>query len=200
MCAWFCDQLNVDEKTVPVFFGVYAFPEGLKNEEIEALKKTAMQYPQPIAKDGFGYNIENRRISCVKPIDHKDTNLSWLLDRLTNMAQHANTSMRWNFQLDGFHEKMQYASFEREVGIYYDGHYDVGKTPMLSSRKLTIHVQLSDPADYEGGQLELYQIGPTPRRKGLVVVFPSFLMYRISPIIKGTRESLTAWVSGTPFR
>lgn len=200
MNQWFYNQLSVDENTHPLYFGVYSFPTGFSDDDISFLKTIIAKYPEQNAQDGFGYNIENKRISFAKSINHQDNELEWLLERLTVMVQKANTAMRWNFQLGGFHEKMQYARHESEVGGYYDGHYDVGKNATQSSRKLSIHIQLSDPADYEGGELELYNIGPTPKKKGFVAVFPSFLMYRVAPVTKGLRESLTAWMSGPPFR
>ena len=32
-----------------------------------------------------------------------------------------------------------------------------------------------------------------------VVVFPSYLLHRITPVTSGTRQSLVVWVSGVPF-
>ena len=73
---------------------------------------------------------------------------------------------------------------------------------IYSARKLSITVQLSDPADYEGGDLEFF---PQPRQpavrdRGAMIIFPSFIAHRVTPISHGTRRSLVAWVSGTTFR
>lgn len=197
---WFCHQLRVDENTVPGFFGVYAFPAGVSDDEIEHLKKVIEKYPEQEGKVGLGYNRENKRISRVKWVSNEDPDLVWLLDRLQVMIQQANSTMRWNFELDGFYEHLQYARYEGEAGGYFDGHYDVGKNPIQASRKLSISIQLTDPVEYEGGDLELYNIGPAPKQKGTVVIFPSFLMHRVSPVTKGIRESLIVWVSGPPFK
>lgn len=200
MSQWFCNQLAVDEKTAPVFFGVYVFPSGFSEEEVLLLKEIVRKYPEQNAKDGFGYNIENKRISFIKSINHEDSELAWFIERLSGMVQKANTAMRWNFQLDGFHEKIQYSRYESEAGGFFDGQYDVGKSPAHSSRKLSITIQLSDASEYEGGELELYSVGSAPKRKGSVIIFPSFLMQRIAPLTKGVRESLVVWVSGPPFK
>ena len=65
-------------------------------------------------------------------------------------------------------------------------------------------MQLSDPADYDGGELELKNSTRTlvaPRAQGTLIVFPSFLLHRVAPVTRGTRRSLVGWASGThPYR
>ena len=39
-----------------------------------------------------------------------------------------------------------------------------------------------------------------PRGKGTVVIFPSYMMHRVSEVTKGTRESLVLWVGGDHYR
>ncbi|MDB2656544.1 2OG-Fe(II) oxygenase [Crocinitomicaceae bacterium] len=73
----------------------------------------------------------------------------------------------------------------------------------ISARKLSVTVQLSDPDEYEGGDLEFminHKTVKAPRKKGTIVVFPSFIMHRVTPITKGTRQSIVGWVSGPPYR
>ena len=38
------------------------------------------------------------------------------------------------------------------------------------------------------------------RSKGCLLVFPSFLSHRVTPIIKGTRYSIITWMEGDTFR
>jgi PKHD-type hydroxylase len=33
-----------------------------------------------------------------------------------------------------------------------------------------------------------------------MTLFPSFVLHRVTPVTKGTRYSLVAWVSGPPFK
>ena len=73
-------------------------------------------------------------------------------------------------------------------------------------------VQLSDPAEYEGGQLQLFDVyedsdadelddfDAAASAQGSVIVFPSFEYHRVLPMRSGTRFSLVTWVSGPPFR
>ena len=64
-------------------------------------------------------------------------------------------------------------------------------------------VQLSDEEEYEGGDLQFMinnKIVDAPRKKGTIVIFPSFIMHRVTQITKGTRQSIVGWVSGPPYR
>ena len=81
----------------------------------------------------------------------------------------------------------------------YDWHTDIG-LGMASTRKISITVNLND--NYEGGNLQFfsdktYEFNP-PR--GDAIAFPSFLPHRVTPITKGERWSLVAWIGGQPFR
>jgi PKHD-type hydroxylase len=73
-------------------------------------------------------------------------------------------------------------------------------------------IQLTDPADYEGGELEMFDIyedsneaqlaefHAASSQQGSAVVFPAFEYHRVVPLRQGRRYSLVAWVSGPPFR
>ena len=85
---------------------------------------------------------------------------------------------------------------------HFDWHLDFGPGA-ISERKLSITVQLSDEDAYEGGDLEFMvnkEYVKAPREQGTVIVFPSFIMHRVTPVTKGTRESIVGWIAGPPFR
>jgi len=71
-------------------------------------------------------------------------------------------------------------------------------------RKLSFVVQLSDPDDYEGGNLQLLaEDGKSyfaPRKKGTVIVFDSRTQHRVLKVTKGTRKSLVGWVVGPRWK
>ena len=64
-------------------------------------------------------------------------------------------------------------------------------------------MQLSDPSEYEGGELKLYN-GHEPitikREKGLIVFFPSYTLHEVTPVTKGERYTLVGWVHGPAFK
>jgi len=73
----------------------------------------------------------------------------------------------------------------------------------MSCRKLSMVVQLSDPAGYIGGNLQLMVSGAAksmPRDRGSVVIFPSWQVHRVTPLESGVRYSLVAWIWGESFR
>ena len=61
-----------------------------------------------------------------------------------------------------------------------------------TGRKISFTVQLSDPDDYEGGELELNtgKILKPPNARGTVALFPAFIMHRVTPVT--TRNPLVA--------
>jgi PKHD-type hydroxylase len=68
---------------------------------------------------------------------------------------------------------------------------------------MKITVQLSDPDEYEGGDLEFMINGKSvvrPREKGTAIVFPSFINHRVTEISKGTSQAIVGWVAGSRFR
>ena len=77
-------------------------------------------------------------------------------------------------------------------------------------RKLSVTVSLSDPLDYEGGNLEFAIDGDEPGKnlfktckeiftKGSIVIFPSYVWHRITPVTKGRRLSLVQWNMGPGY-
>ena len=74
-----------------------------------------------------------------------------------------------------------------------------------SQRKLSITIQLSDSDEYEGGDFVFTKDIPSPdaeliRKKGTIIVFPSFLYHQVMPVTKGTRYSLVGWYEGNDWR
>lgn len=67
-------------------------------------------------------------------------------------------------------------------------------------RKLSFVLQLSDPDDYEGGNLQLLdECGKSyiaPRKRGTVILFDSRTQHRVLKVTKGCRKSLVGWVVG----
>ena len=71
-------------------------------------------------------------------------------------------------------------------------------------RKLSFIVQLSDPDEYEGGNVQFLGADKksyfAPRKRGSVIVFDSRTPHRVCKVTKGTRKSLVGWVVGPRWR
>jgi len=120
---------------------------------------------------------------------------AWMIERLAQLVNQLNRE-HWGFELVGS-ERLQFSAYG--PGEYYDWHMDLGARGNFALRKISISVLLNDPAEYEGGDLEV-SVGTAnrlaARKKGAVILFPSYAMHRVLPITKGTRYSLVAWIVG----
>jgi PKHD-type hydroxylase len=124
----------------------------------------------------------------------------WLYERVWAAAQECN---RLFFCVDvgGVESELQLARYDATDQGFYGWHTDfAGNRPL---RKLSISIQLSNGEDYEGGDLELmYDKQPLglDRTRGAFIVFPSFMVHRVTPVTRGTRWSLVAWIGGRRWR
>lgn len=131
-----------------------------------------------------------------------DPEIMWMFDRMAYVARSLNGQF-YRFDLYGFGENFQYTTYHADELGHYDWHQDGGIGHTGAPRKLSMVLQLSDPADYEGGDLEIMsQKKPVQvtKQKGLVAVFPSYMMHRVTPVTSGTRRTLVAWITGPAFR
>jgi PKHD-type hydroxylase len=125
----------------------------------------------------------------------------WIMDRMVRVVGEANRVI--GFALDDFAESAQIARYGAEGAGHFDWHSDIGAGALASRRKLTIVVQLSDPAEYSGGQLELQpdsNVQMAAMAQGTATIFPSFVLHRVTPVTEGVRWSLTLWAHGPAFR
>lgn len=108
----------------------------------------------------------------------------------------------FGLDLTTFGTGCQIARYSSDVRGHYDWHIDLG-TGRFSRRKLSLTVQLSAADAYEGGDLEFHLSGldsARMRKQGTLIAFPSFHEHRVTPVTRGERFSLVAWVDGPPFR
>ena len=91
----------------------------------------------------------------------------------------------------------------------YDWHVDVGPGAVPSMRKISYSILLN-PGEYEGGEF-VSKIGrtdvvfentgdsPDEDLTGTMILFPSYMLHRITEVTKGTRYSLVGWAHGNSF-
>ena len=181
----------------------YYFTEGFSKEELNQIEDSVKFLPFEDATTAS--NDKKVRSSKIKWVP-QDDQWWWLYEKMSNMAVEANNAL-WNFDLYTIPEQIQYTEYYATEKGHYDWHADIGPN-ILSKRKVSITVQLSEPDEYEGGDLELFRGGSmegpfeaAPRQAGCVFIFPSYLMHRVTPVTKGTRKSLVIWVGGPrPFK
>lgn len=64
-----------------------------------------------------------------------------------------------------------------------------------TERKISMSIQLTDPSEYENGDLMLSYV-KLPKTRGTAIFFPSFYPHHVEKITKGTRWSVISWAWG----
>jgi PKHD-type hydroxylase len=204
----------------------YYFQNALTPRFCDELVKYGKLQQEQIALTGG----QTEKVNKGKPLDDKDildlkkkrdSNIAWLNDRwiykeIQPFIHQANRLANWNFDWD-FSESCQFTKYG--PGQHYGAHCDSWESPYANAdnkdtfgkiRKLSVTCSLSDPSEYEGGELEFQfrnQDDPTPKKKcveilprGSICVFPSFVWHEVRPVTKGVRYSLVIWSLGYPFK
>jgi len=178
----------------------YAWVEDvLTDGELDAIVR--MGEAVELERGTTGGNRDGVRDSYVSWL-YPNAVTGWLFGKLTDLSVKVNAEW-FRYDLLGFHQGLQFTNYSEPSG-HYDWHIDRG--PGHGVRKLSFSVQLSDPDEYDGGELQLWfgggeeEIVVAPKKRGTVVFFPSYAMHRVTPVTRGTRQSLVAWIDGPPFR
>jgi PKHD-type hydroxylase len=119
---------------------------------------------------------------------------------LQTYIQTANFKANWNFNIS-YLQKVQIGKYEDKG--HYDWHIDTMKPDEFGmQRKLSSVLFLSHPEDYEGGVFELNNLEKPLEKlpKGSIIVFPSYISHRVTPVTKGTRYTATSWMMGPTFK
>lgn len=204
------------------------FFTGLPSDIINSLEKDLENHfddemgDSKLINDVLNKNIRKSKNTWI-PTTH------WITGWLWHYVQAAN---RNNFLYDiSFieSESMQYASYG--VGEYYHWHTDssipVQYKPQFQTsarestkddnylrertvienelvRKISFSLQLSDPDDYEGGNIQFIDESDksyiAPRQKGSLIIFDSRTKHRVCKVRSGVRKSIVGWVVGPRWK
>ena len=176
-------------------------PEALTPDQCDALLALVQAHQMKdagLVRGATAHQIRRAEIAWLDDIPQA----AWVMERMMSLTARANRET-FGFDLTDFGESPQVARYGAEREGHFDWHSDIGAGIWAAKRKLTIVVQLSDPADYTGGTLELRpdsNVAEAPRTRGTAIVFPSFVLHRVTPVTTGTRWSLTLWSHGPTFR
>jgi len=146
-------------------------------------------------------------------------NDQWIYNEIDKIFKAANHNAGWNFDLDHY-ESTQFTVYRK--GQHYDWHVDANVNPYSHKahenyrgkiRKLSATISLNDAKEYKGGDFMFDLSTPLEKKriiklkqlkalgkKGSMVVFPSHLQHKVSPVSKGIRYSLVIWGLGPPWR
>jgi PKHD-type hydroxylase len=168
-------------------------------EECQKIIDYAEQFEKLVAgvvnETELNAKIRKSKIVWITP----DPEINWVYQRLTNIITRLNADY-FRFDLFGFTEGFQFTEYNAPNG-QYGKHIDTSFNGTV--RKLSFVLQLSDPKDYKGGELQIH-LDDTPevmkKEQGTVIAFPSPTLHEVTPITKGRRYSLVGWITGKPFK
>jgi PKHD-type hydroxylase len=171
-----------------VFTGIFSA------QECDAIIDLGSRQPLQVGKMMYGRRgVRRSKIAWL----NCNADTRWLYEKTWHTFRAVN---RWfDFDLMGLVDELQYATYE--TGDQFNWHLDTGGG-QTSTRKISMSVQLSEGISYAGGDIEFSacsDLEPS-RRRGTIIVFPSFMSHRVTPVTLGKRTSLVAWAHGPVFR
>ncbi|MFZ6813534.1 2OG-Fe(II) oxygenase [Undibacterium sp. Rencai35W] len=145
----------------------------------------------PVTDEG----IRKTDIVWIEPGD--DT--YWIFDRFNELAAKINFD-KFQMELSRF-DGFQYSKYKTEG--HYDWHNDIMLAPKNGLfRKLSFSLMLTEPEDYDGGELLFNlsgdQVNATPLKQAMgdLIVFYSNIPHKVNPVTEGERLSLVTWALG----
>jgi PKHD-type hydroxylase len=177
---------------------------GFSEEELTSIEKYCDENLITSQATFFGQetleNHDNIRKSKTGWIRNNDET-GWFYDKMAFIARNLNGQF-YRFDLYGFIEDFQYTIYDGTEEGHYNWHIDSGhNTP--NTRKLSLVLQLTDPSEYEGGELQFMtssEAMTSKKERGCIAAFPSFRLHRVTPVTKGVRKTIVVWVAGPPFK
>jgi hypothetical protein len=83
-------------------------------------------------------------------------------------------------------------------------HPDMGPFEGAVDRKLSMSILLNDPKEYEGGRFRMFDGGNKwpldDAPVGTAVIFPSYQLHAVDPVIRGSRYTAVVWLRGPRLR
>lgn len=179
----------------------WAFANNLfSKEECQKIIDQSLKLEKLNATLKDGVVNQSIRKNSISWLPSNDPEFEWAFRKLTDAVNSINDQF-WQFDLD-YIEILQFTHYD-QLGDFYDFHSDILHTGP-HYRKMSFSLQLSDPSAYKGSELEFYHSGNTFDKsktdQGTLIVFPSFIPHRVTPLTEGKRYSLVGWVCGKAFK
>lgn len=192
-------DINVNFITSPFCYWNNLFSDDELNKILDVVRLNDMQDSTIV--DGEFDSTRQSKVNFHK----RNENTSWIFDKMNYIIDRTNSEY-YKFDLWGY-DYFQYSEYNSNDSGHYDWHQDISfnKVEHLS-RKLSLVLLLNGPTtDFSGGDFEVHfgnnnHGSPIHFQKGGVVLFPSFINHRVSPVTSGTRKSIVTWVTGPKFK
>lgn len=172
-------------------------------EELDLLQQTARNATVQAVVGGDNSNIYDKdvrrsKVNWVRFLP--DT--AWIFEKLARSVRLLNARY-YRYDIEGFGEDLQLTNYDSSDHGTYSWHIDRGGFGS-QVRKMSLVLQLSEPGEYEGGELQVLETSTTPttieKKRGRLTIFPSHTIHRVTPVSLGNRQTLVAWLYGNPLR
>lgn len=145
-----------------------------------------------------GDRLPDHRVGTMRRVERADETAT-VYDLLCEVGRLANDRY-FRLDLSGIVKAPEYVEYPAGIGVF-QWHNDYGLEQPESRRKLTLSIQLSEPDAYEGGDFEVFGVEhPLPRERGTVIALPAYVHHRVTPVRRGVRCALVAWLAGPALR
>lgn len=172
----------------------WKWDKAIPKEYCELIIKSIDWSKQEVAKIRNKKNIDYKRRKTDVVWESSFSVVGCIADKYIRAA---NIAAGWNYEITNT-EGIQIGKYCD--GGFYEWHADepiVQETP----RKLSFSLLLNDPKQFEGGHFELKGMKEQPiLEQGSIIVFPSSLVHRVTPVTSGTRYSAVTWMHGPNFK
>ena len=139
-------------------------------------------------------NLNCKQISYYKIKDK----LNFILDRAYAINNH---NFGFSLYPKNDYDVLNLNTYNENVKASYDWHVDES-SDFVSDIKLTVLINLSTQ-NYEGGKFSLFHTNeftlPEFDKPGTMIMFKSHMNHKVSPVTKGERISLAAFLRGPRF-
>jgi len=181
---WFYEKNVIDESTICKIENYLEGKELISNREMN---------------DVYNKNIRSSEIYWMKEEGDEDELMPIYTDVTYKMRQ-INDCM-WKYRVNGW-EPFQYSQYDESYSGHFNWHIDVHPKFNVDDpdpRKISFSIGLSNINDYDGGDF-MIKIDRNEKvfklDRGDVIAFPSWMLHKVSPVIKGLRRTLVGWGNG----
>jgi PKHD-type hydroxylase len=192
-------------KGYPPFVGVGNFlSDGELNLLSSYLGSLKTEEAMIYGSDGSSIIKQEFRRTQVAFFSHNEQT-SFLYSKLVKAISEINAA-HYQFDLYGITEDLQYTVYRADHGGHYDWHIDMIVNGTTLPRKLSVVYQFSNPGEYEGGELHINYSGDqndpvkVPKMQNFLVVFPSYMPHKVTPVTDGIRKTIVIWINGSKFK
>jgi PKHD-type hydroxylase len=176
---------------------IYDVPDAFDEAECDrliALGERAGLVPATVWA-GEGDRVDSAVRSARTSYHERGPETGWIYDRLDRLF--ADAGKAFGLAVGPVTEPIQILRYD-EGGHFQTWHSDAGYDAR-ATRLVSVSVELSEPGDHEGGNLEIMPdtIGRARSLgRGGARFFPSKALHRVTPVTRGVRHAMVIWTGG----